>query len=716
MAVSQWTRVSPGRYGGYGFIILLVSVVYIAREATIVRLTAADRWTQKSQSQSKRWKFEYDDNSLQTPTSSDDDESTNESDQDQSSWANKVQTETQTEEETDSTYSNRTVLSTKNNVDAEIDGTNAKGNEQLFEGDRFNFTELQELTIDFVQSRRKSFEDKGFGINWWIRGLGYLWEMQQMALAMPSISRSSDTPVVVKILNVHPNATGRNCSLLHIWVRVRGPEIVADIAKAVVDNATDTCHWEFQADVRVPGTYHVDAKVLSWNMDDINPDKRTCSSSFVDEIPKELQNRTHAGVKGFKMYGPAKACCEYCSRIPGCTHWATPPLKMQNPSFFHNGCEFFFDRSTRRIPRSYLLHDLNTTWSSEEVYRHRRKRRLGAPNGKYELGRTHTDKKVYFVGCGWNQMFTLDFPCMSGDLDDKVYATNNTFVLDTSEDDPPSEPLPLCALPDEFDGQRRGRWVRQPWPEDCPRFTFDKKFNTKFLITSWTGDQPHCWHRDDMTVVGHRCIEPNCQFIRSETKYVSPMRTNKWMGVFRDRKCDYYEYTDQQLQRCFTFRKIQKVELQGKSIAEFIFEYIQQRMSNITMYSGEDGVTLISSTLTLLHKSTLSKEELRVELNALPLANATDSELTFVPSPFFLSSERDTLAIQENMKIIFDEAKKSLLAKGYPFFNVMEASAAWTFDTATQFDGMHITGAPVKLAVTKLFHYLCKDVVEGSRM
>jgi hypothetical protein len=36
-----------------------------------------------------------------------------------------------------------------------------------------------------------------------------------------------------------------------------------------------------------------------------------------------------------------------------------------------------------------------------------------------------------------------------------------------------------------------------------------------------------------------------------------------------------------------------------------------------------------------------------------------------------------------------------------------DMSAAMTFDTAGQKDGMHINGPPAKMILTKLFHYLC---------
>jgi hypothetical protein len=47
---------------------------------------------------------------------------------------------------------------------------------------------------------------------------------------------------------------------------------------------------------------------------------------------------------------------------------------------------------------------------------------------------------------------------------------------------------------------------------------------------------------------------------------------------------------------------------------------------------------------------------------------------------------------------------------------VYDLTAALSYDTATQADGMHIIGPPMKMAITKLFHHLCGDFVEGSRL
>jgi hypothetical protein len=43
-------------------------------------------------------------------------------------------------------------------------------------------------------------------------------------------------------------------------------------------------------------------------------------------------------------------------------------------------------------------------------------------------------------------------------------------------------------------------------------------------------------------------------------------------------------------------------------------------------------------------------------------------------------------------------------------------TAGFAYDSATQFDGMHFIGPPMKMIMTKLFHHICADTVEGSRL
>jgi hypothetical protein len=52
--------------------------------------------------------------------------------------------------------------------------------------------------------------------------------------------------------------------------------------------------------------------------------------------------------------------------------------------------------------------------------------------------------------------------------------------------------------------------------------------------------------------------------------------------------------------------------------------------------------------------------------------------------------------------------------KGLKMINAFDMTAAFTYDSATQMDGMHMIGPPMKMLVTKLFHHLCSGIVPGS--
>jgi hypothetical protein len=572
-------------------------------------------------------------------------------------------------------------------------------------------TVLKRDLFDFVESRRKAFEEVNMGRNFWLRGVGHLWEMRDMAVAIESVS-TFPYPVKVRMVNLHPNSTGRDCEKLHVWVRVDGPEVVGGLATSISTGDSRPCYWEYTADVRVEGNYSVDAKLLSWNAQDIQPDEMRCETFRNENVTNDIMDSyKHFGFKGFKLYSPDLACCEICSRLPGCVHWATPPFKLENPSDASNGCELFFERDydDNLIPKSYLLGDLNSTYGAHG-------RRLG-PIPVH--GKPHTGRKMWFLGCGWSQSFTLDFPCMSGELDDKVFALEPTFRLNPTTleilPSPATTILPLCDLDQEYSHDASGRWVKEPWPTHCPKFQIDNN-RTKFVIHKWTADQPHCWHRDDFTRIGHHCIEMNCKFIQQSSKWQSGFRVKKWMGVWRDRRCDLLEFTDAQLQTCIEKLHISKFEVTGRSISVYMNEYLQQRTSGLNFYNGTEanGTIVELSTLALLHKAMKPTDVVRIELSELP--NSTSTRPVFVVGPMFLSSERETLAIHENLVRVNALARDVLQSKGYNFFTVSDASAPMVYDVATQFDGMHLIGPPMKLIITKFFHYLCKDHVEGSRV
>jgi hypothetical protein len=514
--------------------------------------------------------------------------------------------------------------------------------------------------LQFVQSRRKLYELMGLSRRWKMRGIGYLYSYRNMALKASSVpERPVEGQNSIIIENVHPNAAlSRNdCHLLTIWVRVDGPEIFAGMAQAVQPEGADdssSCYWEFTYDLQLGGAYRIDAKVLMWNglarVDGEDDNKSQCevytgkaTQAIMDEYP------IHAGFVGFKLYSPTQSCCEICTRLaPYCRYWASPALGIEKPARTTNGCELFFKEGTPEdyIPLSHLIKTANSTAVSPP-----QRRRLNKQTWHRRLevdafhGPPHNNPTSYFLGCGWSNWFTLDFPCESGDLDDRIHLAQSTFSFTPQPLKSLHAPLPLCTIESESFENSNGRWVREPWPgpDKCPSaMAVDKDFKKRFDIMKNDGAHPHCWHRDNLSRVGHRCVEMNCRLIEKESKWISPLHEEKnWFGVWRPYDCDYLEFTDTELQQCVSKRKIKLMKTQGASIAAYIRQYLELRLKNITLHdsSDPDAIKVTIDTLKLLNLNG-AVSMLENKLNKMPVVGK--NEEYYWVTGFFLTSERET--------------------------------------------------------------------------
>jgi hypothetical protein len=90
----------------------------------------------------------------------------------------------------------------------------------------------------------------------------------------------------------------------------------------------------------------------------------------------------------------------------------------------------------------------------------------------------------------------------------------------------------------------------------------------------------------------------------------------------------------------------------------------------------------------------------------LPVVNTSQLESYWVNS-LYVSSEREHEARGPIQIVKSQIAQDTLGWRGYSMLNLYDMTAAFTFDTATQMDGMHIIGPPMKMLITKLFHYMC---------
>lgn len=609
---------------------------------------------------------------------------------------------------------------------------------------------LSKPAVAFIEDRRKEYEDYSNGSrpsHFWMRGVGHLYEVRNMLIALESVNLdkvnggtvSESSGVRFKLVNVHPQASGDDCEKLAVWVRAAGPEVVAGIAKVVPRVGNQGCHWEFNADVRVPGSYHIDAKVLLYDLPggDVGPATvcKTTEKPTFEMIETAFdQYDVHADFQAFKVYEPTKACCEFCTRMqPYCKKWMTPPYRMTKPNRIINGCVLFLDKETptNRRPVSKLLKDTsvrNNTAMLREHVAYMEKMHpdppflLGEPYQLERLSAARTNSKglygSWFLGCGWSQWFTLDFPCMNGDLDDKVFMVNDTFEIygsGVSVNPPP--PLPLCQQQHEkLADVSIGRWVKEA--KEKYNCTEDLKFHPdfrKFDIAEYIGDKPHCWHRDDLSRIGLRCIEMNCRLIDKSRLYTtSILRTEgEWFGTWHDRRCDLLEYTDEKLQQCITERKITDVSVTGRSLAEFFNEYVKLRLSSIKLFNDKvdpEAVDVEVTSMGLIHFSTHTETD-KLDAAIKNLRPSTAKNLRFWIPINFISSEREQWGTFERANYMNQMLEPIFAALNYTSLTGWAMSIPLSYDTAGQMDGMHLVGPTLKMMVTKFFHHLCKDVV-----
>jgi hypothetical protein len=418
------------------------------------------------------------------------------------------------------------------------------------------------------------------------------------------------------------------------------------------------------------------------------------------------------GFKGFKMYSPEEMCCEICSRLsPDCLHWATPPSGLADSSFSSTGCDLFFnDNRSLWIPESMFVNN---------SVRHRRLDAHGAP---------HPDKRpLYFAGCGWSFWMTLDYPCLNGTLDDQIPVVGgNEFTVLIDPHAAPSatlgatiassnanyNKLPLCTTQSEYPVNHKGRWVRQQWPSEteCPIKVNerDPKFSASFFITRYDTDHPLCYLREDISVIGGDCMEMNCRFIDVNRIWKSDVHLEKqWYGFWQNYDCRYvYDYSNEEIQQCITERKIYEISGEGRSIWEFLKMYLDQRLDGMIMHkrtAADPGISIQLTTLAMLHHKF---DELREIVSKMPLLDRTKTEHYWINS-MFLSSEREHEA-RGPVQILKSTMVQDILGpKNYTLLNFYDLTAAFTYDTATQMDGMHIIGPPMKTILAKLFHHVC---------
>ena len=615
-------------------------------------------------------------------------------------------------------------------------GFNITGNVTIGDDASASFAELKDSALEFIKDRELAYEAEDRHRDWKLRGHGQLYVYHKVALAARVLSGNSG-PIherwsqnitmgsnTVYIWNVHPDLSKegfQDCRKLSIWVRVNGPEIIAGKTQAVAGSSSETsCRWEFPFEIQVAGSYSVDAKLIMWNghapvtmhdARDSNNDpqgKRASQCTNVHlgsntpdfgESPVRLKNTT---LLGFKMYGSLQACCEICRRLSGCLYWSTPPRQLPRPQKHQNGCEFYFDenQADEETPTTRVL-PVFITKQLMELELANKQETPGVVAGWGTRDDDNNQQVAHFLGCGWSYQFTLESPCLSGDLDDSIYTERADFEVGvatlkaaTVSATQQSSQLPLCQLLDErltgftngTHTSTAGRWVREEWPSVgvCPTpFALDGPRSRDFSVGSHIGTHPHCWWRANLEPLNKQCREMNCNLVERSSKWLSSplQKERRWMGIWRNYQCDYMEFTDAQLSECFQKSKVSDITTRGASISAMLKIYLDQRVEGVTMYDKNQpgGRKTIISTLQWPHLLWHGSEpEWRKEFDGYPSLGNNAQEDFYWITPFFATSEREPYVHLDRAMRLSEVAQEVLTPKAYKMINAMDLSAAFS--------------------------------------
>ncbi|KAL7543139.1 hypothetical protein ACHAXR_012435 [Thalassiosira sp. AJA248-18] len=529
-----------------------------------------------------------------------------------------------------------------------------------------------------------------------------------------------------------------------MWVRANGPEIFAGTA---LPHPWDNhrCAWRYSFEARKAGVYSIHVKVLTFDgfVDSLSEECKTekipsrnagpadlekleaMNYDAVRELAEQGNYSHHRGVSGFKMYDNVDACCEACTRSRNCKMWTTPGAG-------HNdNCELYFDRIEDDLE---FLEGNGDYWGRDRNYSYVKQNPIDFPNIRRKLaispnelqkmwplkerptkGFPRAGAVTYFIGCGWSSLLTFESPCHypSDDLvfgsGQKVSILSDTFesIVNVSQS---------CSLDDEKLDVSNGRWVRYPYPDDavCLEIVQDTHASGfRGFRPLYRGDRPpRCWHREDLTRLATGCAESGCGYVLNHRWMTDLRRENKWFGMWEPYDCVYDDMGDDLIQQCVDQKQISKIELLGASIKNIVDGYITQKLQNINMTKDVVNGTrkVILDTLKmphiLWHKSI---NEHRKVLENFPDVTTSENEHYWI-SGFYYTSEREP-HVQVDRSLQYSRMAMDILApKGYKMINGFDVTAAFSFDTSGQADGLHITGPPIKAIVTKFFHHLCHGV------
>jgi len=225
--------------------------------------------------------------------------------------------------------------------------------------------------------------------------------------------------------------------------------------------------------------------------------------------------------------------------------------------------------------------------------------------------------------------------------------------------------------------------------------------------------------QEDVLQISDRCMEPGCKFLKGPSywnKSAVKAKSRREGGVraywapYGD--CRWAVPSPREVQRCVDLARLSGMHTEGASIAKFFNHYVDLRLKGIKMYTGERATRLTPSTLALPHLIWhKSEEQMRSDLSELSKSKSTPQDRRYYLNSMFIVSEREAHVVEGRGLRITEFARELLRDEsGWRELDFHGPSAAFAFDTATQGDGLHIVGPPMKMVWAQMMTDICRDI------
>jgi len=518
------------------------------------------------------------------------------------------------------------------------------------------------------------------------RGVRYLYERHNLLLVLEPVVVFSHGFTIRIVDLVDPSVSKNKCQDLNltIWVRLAGPEIISGIATQSIQG---DCTWIYShhQPLTLSGRYEVVAKVLTLN-DGVDANMDECNlQNHAIYKGNIVQNYTPPGT----FYAPESTCCEICSRHEECLYFA-----LEMPTGMPTRCILYSS-----VTRVDFVNE--TKDSSSPVYI------AGTSRSKVQPG------PIIHLGCGYGATQEMNF-CLDEGRDDIPYIVQPKVEVEirdiqTKENVKNNKSgMKSKICPRTLKGVGHGRWVKSNWFQNCTMEMAET--DVKFPQYLHRNDEPEeCWIYDRL--IGNGCHNgcnrnPEGNLWRSSLMEEHDDRFFPYMWKPYD--CDLVLYSDEMLTKCFLSHGYARPSVVGDSVAEFFEEYVNMRFDSLDSAIYGDKPVIIDN-LWIMHaiwhnSNTEWNSAIQSRVGLLQ-----DGAVGIWLNGPFLSSEREVHCTQGRMGVFVDSARPHLKARGWTEVDWRNISMAVSYESATQYDGLHVVGSSMKVAFHLAMHGLCAD-------